>query len=149
MNCIEIDDLILNLWSAFPYIFKLIRQGWSNEKNDLSIYHFEIMGILMKQNNISMSEIRHLLGIQKSNITPLVDKLVNDGLVERFIDLDDRRIVRISLTDKGKHFMLHGKEQAKQNLKQIFAKFNNENICNISHSFKEIHNLLSQAEKEN
>jgi DNA-binding MarR family transcriptional regulator len=145
----EKNDLLMNLWAAFPYIFKLIRQGWPNRNDyDLSIYHYEIIGKLLSRENLSMSEIGHLLGIQKSNITPLVNKLVKVGLVSRYIDHNDRRIIRITLTDQGRHYVQRGKEMAKQNLELEFAGFSQEDLSRLSGSFKEINSLLNAVDKE-
>jgi DNA-binding MarR family transcriptional regulator len=49
--------------------------------------------------------LRHLaaeLGCVKSNATQLVDRLAADGLVRRVPDPDDRRSIRIEVTDAGR-----------------------------------------------
>jgi DNA-binding MarR family transcriptional regulator len=50
---------------------------------------------------ISMGELRAHLDVPLSTATRTVDWLVKQGIVERIADPDDRRIVRVGLTDRG------------------------------------------------
>ncbi|MCL2812860.1 MAG: MarR family transcriptional regulator, partial [Clostridia bacterium] len=45
--------------------------------------------------------ISHRLGIAKPNITPLVDRLLERGLVQRQRDSSDRRVVNVLITEEG------------------------------------------------
>ena len=48
------------------------------------------------------TELSYLLGREKHSITPLVQSLVADGFIVRGRDTSDRRIIALSLTEKGK-----------------------------------------------
>jgi DNA-binding MarR family transcriptional regulator len=50
----------------------------------------------------NVKKISEHLGVTKSAITQLLDPLVTNGFIERQNDVSDRRIVRFSLTGKGK-----------------------------------------------
>jgi len=50
---------------------------------------------------LSMSDIGKCLSMPKPHITVIVDKLIDEGYVVRQNDPKDRRIINISLTDKG------------------------------------------------
>ena len=58
-------------------------------------------GVISDTGSISVSEISNRLCIAKPNITPLVDRLVEDRLVDRVRDTLDRRVVNIVLLDAG------------------------------------------------
>lgn len=49
-----------------------------------------------------MGQLAHSLGIMPASATLLVDRLVNHGLVERRRAPDDRRVVRVFLSERGK-----------------------------------------------
>ncbi|MBO4299705.1 MAG: MarR family transcriptional regulator [Clostridia bacterium] len=51
---------------------------------------------------MSVSEISDYFDIAKPNITPLVDRLVNAGLVDRVRSTTDRRVVYIVIQDAGR-----------------------------------------------
>jgi DNA-binding MarR family transcriptional regulator len=51
---------------------------------------------------ISMGELSHDLEVPLSTATRTMDWMVNNGYAQRLPDPNDRRIVRVDLTDKGK-----------------------------------------------
>ncbi len=57
----------------------------------------------MKHNNaiITVSEISKILRVTSPTVTQILKKLEANGFVERHADDVDRRVVRITLTDKG------------------------------------------------
>ena len=52
---------------------------------------------------LSMRELAERLYLDPSNLTALVDRLEDLGLVQRQADADDRRIKRLVITEKGVH----------------------------------------------
>jgi len=63
--------------------------------------HVRVIFYLVKFNSSPISQIADNLGISKSNMTPIIDNLINYGLVNRYPDSRDRRILRVELTDKA------------------------------------------------
>jgi DNA-binding MarR family transcriptional regulator len=144
-----IYDLISDLWRAFPYAFKLIRQGWPKESsNTLSIYQYELLGILLDCDSMTMTEIGSILAIHKSNITPIIDKLVSADMVHRFTDENDRRIVRIAITEKGRAILNEGREKMMQRLENLFGVLDDSDINKLKSSFRSIYEILSRIESK-
>ena len=52
----------------------------------------------------TMSELATILACDRSNVTGLVDRLVDRGLVDRVSDLHDRRVKQLLLTDEGQGY---------------------------------------------
>jgi MarR family 2-MHQ and catechol resistance regulon transcriptional repressor len=48
------------------------------------------------------TELKVQLLVSRSNMTSLLDRMVRDGLIRREPDPDDRRKIRIALTEQGK-----------------------------------------------
>jgi len=72
----------------------------------LSPSHFAIMKILYEAGEARISVVAYWLLIPRSQMTHMVDKLVNLGFVERKNDTVDRRVIKINLTDKGNQIYL-------------------------------------------
>jgi DNA-binding MarR family transcriptional regulator len=75
-----------------------------NALKDLAITSQQ-MGILLSMDSGIAStpfELSRLLGIDTGLMTRLLDKLENKGLLERSRSLEDRRVVNLALTKKGK-----------------------------------------------
>jgi len=80
--------------------------GWS-QKNDI-----ECCGVTMaqchalieigKKDHLSIVELAGILGMDTSTLSRTVDNLVKAGLVDRFLNPQDRRYVTIALTDRGR-----------------------------------------------
>lgn len=53
-------------------------------------------------NDVNSTDIAYLLGMEKHSVTTVIDKLVASKLVNRDRSRDDRRIVHLTLSDKGR-----------------------------------------------
>jgi DNA-binding MarR family transcriptional regulator len=60
-----------------------------------------IVRLLGETETLPMGELAGLLFCDASNVTVLVDRLEERGLIERRTDSNDRRVRLIALTDKG------------------------------------------------
>lgn len=69
-------------------------------EHDLSIVQTRLLGVL-RDRKPTMNELAKLLELDKSSVTGLVDRAERRGLVRRVPSTDDRRVVLVSLTDRG------------------------------------------------
>jgi DNA-binding MarR family transcriptional regulator len=83
--------------------FRLMKAKMSFTNNfiHLSILQFHALMYLYHNKNVDMSDIADYFHIELPSATSLVNKLYEHKLVTRFEDPDDRRLVRITLTDEG------------------------------------------------
>lgn len=70
----------------------------------LSGARFGVLRVLFQTDGagLTMNQIASRLQVTAANITKLIEGLVDDGLAERTPDPDDRRAVRVRLTDAGR-----------------------------------------------
>jgi DNA-binding MarR family transcriptional regulator len=59
------------------------------------------LGVLGVNGACRMGEIAAYLGVGQSAVTPLVDRLEDQGVVERRRSKEDRRVWLVALTEKG------------------------------------------------
>lgn len=64
--------------------------------------HGDILSALLKHERLTMKELADKIGRDKSTVTVLVDKLIKQGFVEKTRDIEDNRVVFVSLTEKGR-----------------------------------------------
>ncbi|MGE5371122.1 MAG: MarR family winged helix-turn-helix transcriptional regulator [Solirubrobacterales bacterium] len=62
---------------------------------------------LLEQDGATLTEIGNRAEIENSSLTSVVDRLENEGLVERRADLNNRRVVRLYFTDHGREIANH------------------------------------------
>ena len=63
---------------------------------------FATLTLIARNPGISQTELSHANGRDKSSLTPVVEDLVQRGLVERKRMRDDRRTYRLNVTSAGK-----------------------------------------------
>ncbi len=67
----------------------------------ISMAHFHVMTLLERHGEMGMSRIAELLDVSLSAATGLIDRIEERGFVERVRVADDRRVVRVRLTESG------------------------------------------------
>jgi MarR family transcriptional regulator, lower aerobic nicotinate degradation pathway regulator len=70
-------------------------------EHELSVVQTRLLGVL-RDREPTMQELGRFLGLDKSSISGLVDRAERRGLVRRAPSPDDRRAVRVALTDAGR-----------------------------------------------
>lgn len=87
------DELIHHraTWDAEPWL-------------DLNMSTPQLKALLLisKEDRMRMRELARRLGGSFSNATVLVDRLVDRGLVERMAEPEDRRVVLVRASEKGR-----------------------------------------------
>jgi DNA-binding MarR family transcriptional regulator len=70
---------------------------------DVTASQLEVLMLLhQSRSGLSMHELAEAQAITPSSATQLVDRLVRMGLVERLREDDDRRLVRVQLSDSAR-----------------------------------------------
>jgi DNA-binding MarR family transcriptional regulator len=103
----------------------IIREMNNRDIKGLVTSHGDILSALFKNDVLTMKAISEKIERDKSTVTTLVDKLVNLGYVSKQKDLNDSRIILVSLTNKGKQ------------LKSDFEAISKELIATVYKGIKE------------
>jgi DNA-binding MarR family transcriptional regulator len=104
---------------------------------------FRVFTILeQRQSPPTMGEMSAELNIPLSSATRTVDWLVGTNIVERVNDPDDRRVVRVQLTETGHQLYRTEMEYRKTQLKRLLAHFSSEEQEQLLHLLKKALDLL-------
>lgn len=74
-------------------------------KLDLTIDQLKSLILIHSRGKISFKDLAQALGITRSNITGIADRLEQNGLVTRNQNTADRRMQYLVLTDKGREVL--------------------------------------------
>lgn len=69
---------------------------------NLTATQYIVLARLWEEDGISLSELGERLYFDNPTLTGIVDRMERDGLLQRQRDEDDRRVVKVHLTAKGR-----------------------------------------------
>jgi DNA-binding MarR family transcriptional regulator len=90
------------------------------DRHGISPAGFFLLRTLLTADGLSSGEVARRCWITPATVTSIVDTLVRDGYVERRRDGDDRRVVRLHLTDKGRQSAERTQEQMAVDMRQLY-----------------------------
>lgn len=64
---------------------------------------YGVLRVLDESEPMPISALARLLGLDTSTVSRQVSALVRDGLIVRDQDAEDRRVIRVSLSETGRH----------------------------------------------
>ena len=71
----------------------------------LSLVHLNVLFVLAGDGALPMNRLAEMLDVSQASATGIVDRMEQRGLVTRERDAEDRRIVRVVLTDEGRNLI--------------------------------------------
>lgn len=97
-----VNQIIRTTLDVLPLLRKkLLRMDAVQAEHAMPMSHIQVLCMLKEDKVLSVSDISCRLGIAKPNITPLVDRLIEEGYVRRERSQLDRRVVNVVLLPEG------------------------------------------------
>ncbi len=116
----ELAQIRENLEGMHPH-----RVGQSDANYEL---FYRASSNIYPQGSMTMGEFSTALSVPLSTATRIADWLVDNGYVQRFNDPEDRRVVRITLTDNGRGLYKAIDKYIKQRLQNILSCLDDEEM---------------------
>ena len=155
-NLLKVADSLINfLWIIQNSVLKEhdmtknFHSSLNGEKkcfSDFSIppSHVRVIFYLLEFNSSPISQIAENLGISKPNITPIIDNLINCGLVNRYNDPNDRRILRVELTDKAFELLEAFRNVIRNSFAEKISPLSNDEIAILDTSISNLIAILNK-----
>ena len=146
-----LEKVAVDLLSIPPLIFrgvrrKLLKTALVDTGVDISPLHFEIMKLLHEAGTLHVAEIGERLRIARAQMTHLIDKLADLGIVERQMDTADRRMTNIVLTGKGEAILEEQDSNIKNAIKETLSCLTDEELQDLSDSLRKLRDILSRLQ---
>lgn len=99
-DCIKLENQIcFALYAASREVIKLYKPIL--DKYNLTYTQYVAMIVLWEEERMTVKEIGQRLHLDSGTLTPLLKKLEHRGLITRHRDINDDRVVIVSLTEDG------------------------------------------------
>lgn len=139
----EKDELIQGIIRLHRKVNRILRDYDVDVWMDLSltIPQLKCLFFISNQGKTNFRKLAERMNVSPSNITGIIDRLVDQGLVSRVENPEDRRILNLQTTAKGEALIAELRERRSIYLTQILADLNNKELDQIAHGL----DLLARA----
>ena len=121
-----INDILVNL---FNEILKLEEEAIiTDEFKDITNNDMHIIEAVGLSGENTMSVVAKKLGITAGSLTTSVNSLVNKKFVKRQRSEEDRRVVFLKLTEKGKRAYEHHREYHRQMTEAVISRLDENEV---------------------
>ena len=114
----------------------------------LSIPQFDLLSTLSEGEGISQSELAERLYVTKGNVSGLVDRLVQAGLVERRAIAGDRRSYAMHLTPEGRRLAEAGIAAQREFVASTLGKLGPDDLAELDRLVLAWRDLARAADAE-
>jgi len=142
----------LRLWVRMLRATKLIENEVREHLRvefDTTLPRFDVMAALDRSNEgLRMSELSQELMVSNGNVTGIIDRLVNDGFVERIAIEGDRRSTKVCLTADGRTFFGELAASHEACVNNLFDDVNYDDAAGIITRLERVDGHIADYEEE-
>ena len=142
-DLVEIEMRMLEVKNLFS--------GISTEmvKNSVGIMGFAVnmsqlkaMTAFSEDSLLSMGELCKMANIKMPSMTEAVDRFEKEGILDRIRDDEDRRVVKVKMTEKGKKMHKEVLKRRANELTKIFGVLTTKDRTKLVDSLKNVSEIL-------
>lgn len=141
----EIEQHIVELRNLFVQLFKkMVKSSSATVGIPFSPSQMRALSAFHEDREYRMGELSKNAQVTMPFMTEMVDRLVQEGMLERLRDTDDRRVVKVKLSERGKDIHRHFREMRAQEMGSIFAKLTIKDQVELLNSLKTMSSILKK-----
>lgn len=145
----KLEIIAHNLIGIMPlFKKKILKNDCKFPQDNFNHSHLQVMVVLQEDGRQSISEVGKKLLISTPNMTKLLNKLIDEGMVERFPDKKDRRIINIDITSKGNDYLNKKFDYIKIVLKDKLSTLPNSQLEKLNKSLQDLNDVLTEISSE-
>ncbi|WP_257348973.1 MarR family winged helix-turn-helix transcriptional regulator [Pseudalkalibacillus decolorationis] len=95
------------------------------------------------------SELAEVFDVKKSAITAIINRLFEKGLIKRTRDENDRRVVYLTLTEKGQTLFSETEQRVHKLVESFITKFDEQEIKQFIDTYEKLNDVLLDVQKNN
>ncbi len=144
----NLEDIADDLMGSLQVFFRRVsREGASSSAGRFDPSRV-VLRAIQNHGPARMSDIGDHLCISKPYMTALVDRLIEEGLVERVRDTGDRRVVNVKITEAGKETLREFTREAREAVIGSLSSLSSEDISSLHESMNKIRIVVSKLDAE-
>ena len=121
-----LSDLLDELTSHSPADMLRYMRRWPT--GPLSLVHLQVLTVLETEGSVPMGALADSLDVSQASATGIVDRMEQRGLIERRRDDDDRRVIRVALTEAGTRLLAGVAADRRERLGLLLDELSDEEL---------------------
>lgn len=118
------------------------------ELDDITHDQYYVLRYIYKRGVCTSTELADVFAVNKSAITAMTNRLVEKGMIARGKDEDDRRVISLSLTEKGKMWLIETEQKVYQLVETMMTKLSHEEIELFIQTYEKLAKILQEMEEK-
>jgi DNA-binding MarR family transcriptional regulator len=136
---------------AFQLFGRLFVQSDPSRLDDwarlgLTMSQVRVLAILEDTQGLRAGDLAERLGVQPSTVTRIVDRLVQNKLVRREADEEDRRLVRHFVTDSGVAALNQMRSAGRKRFDEFFDRLTVEQLKRVVTALRDLTETFDAAD---
>jgi DNA-binding MarR family transcriptional regulator len=144
---IRLSYLVEETMVHFPLVARKIMAATRDKRSPISSEMKSRLLQLLVSGQVTPTEISRVLCISKPNVTTLISKLIEDGLAQRSHDEKDRRVIYVTITEKGKKAVQRYRKVIKKYMLKVFEQFSADELKDILAGVEKFQSMLIKINK--
>ena len=95
----------------------------------LSLVHLNVLFVLHADGPIPMRGLAESLDVSQASATGIVDRMEQRGLLERQRDAEDRRVVKVAISDEGRRLIAGMAAERREHLAQVLDELTDDELA--------------------
>ncbi|OLN31113.1 Transcriptional regulator, MarR family [Desulfovibrio sp. DV] len=142
----SLDICARELLDVMPLVMQDLRRTMrSQSAPDLRVPELRSLAFLRHNPGSNLTDLAEYIGVSLPSMSKLVDTLTFRGFIERTPDAQDRRRVRLGLTESGLAILAKAREAVKASFVAKLAKLEPQDVERITTGMKLLHSLFALA----
>jgi DNA-binding MarR family transcriptional regulator len=143
---ISSGELARMILETFPYIMRKLMHGVHRKVKDsnLNKSQYQTLFLVHYHKERTMGKISSHMNMEKGSFTGVVDSLIEQGLVKRDRDPQDRRRVNLEITEDGLEIIRKVEELLYSELDKKLEALTQEERGRFLHAVRDLHVLVEK-----
>jgi DNA-binding MarR family transcriptional regulator len=145
-DLVEIEMRMLEVKNLFSGIsIEMVKSSVGIMGFAVNMSQLKAMTAFSEDSPLSMGELCKMANVKMPSMTEVVDRFEQEGILERIRDMEDRRVVKVKMTAKGKKMHKEVLKKRADELTKRFGVLTTEERTSLVDSLKSVSELLTKV----
>ena len=116
---------------------------------NITVAQLKSLFFISHQGTTNLSKLAAVLGVTPTNVTGIVDRMVQKGLVTRTESDQDRRILLLRATAQGEELVAKRRQRRIGHMSEVLARMSVDELATLAQGFASLVTAVETHEREN